>query len=230
MSLLQRVGRLPRKYLSAGRVVFELRLRRPGDVRQALAWMEGRRWYRDSLEVSQAPEEILWLLELVRAENPSRVVEIGTDQGGTLFLWPYVAADEALIVAVDTRPLGPLGRVSPYALVRRSFARSRQRIELMMPANSHDPATVDRVRRSLGGRPIDVLFIDGDHSYQGVKSDYELYSPLVRRGGIIALHDVDAVGAPDVRAFWQELKASLPTEELVASHGRRYGVGVVRVA
>jgi len=37
--------------------------------------------------------------------------------------------------------------------------------------------------------PIDFLFIDGNHSYEQVLADYLMYSPLVKRGGIIAFHD-----------------------------------------
>lgn len=37
--------------------------------------------------------------------------------------------------------------------------------------------------------PIDMLFIDGDHSYEGVKLDYEKWSPHVKKGGVIAFHD-----------------------------------------
>jgi len=47
-----------------------------------------------------------------------------------------------------------------------------------------------RLQRVLGGRPIDFLFIDGDHGYDGVRADYELYAPLVRPGGIVAFHDI----------------------------------------
>jgi hypothetical protein len=39
---------------------------------------------------------------------------------------------------------------------------------------------------------IDVLFIDGDHSYDGVKKDFDLYSKLLTKSGIIILHDTDA--------------------------------------
>jgi MMP 1-O-methyltransferase len=38
--------------------------------------------------------------------------------------------------------------------------------------------------------PIDLLFIDGDHSYEGVVKDYLDWAPLVKKGGIIAFHDV----------------------------------------
>jgi hypothetical protein len=38
---------------------------------------------------------------------------------------------------------------------------------------------------------IDVLFIDGDHSYNGVKTDFELYSKLLTKNGVIFIHDTD---------------------------------------
>ena len=38
---------------------------------------------------------------------------------------------------------------------------------------------------------IDLLFIDGDHSYEGVKQDFDLYSTILSPKGIIILHDTD---------------------------------------
>jgi hypothetical protein len=38
---------------------------------------------------------------------------------------------------------------------------------------------------------IDFLFIDGDHSYEGVKTDFELYSKIISDNGVIVLHDTD---------------------------------------
>lgn len=38
---------------------------------------------------------------------------------------------------------------------------------------------------------IDILFIDGDHSYEGVKKDFDLYSKILTSSGIIILHDTD---------------------------------------
>jgi predicted O-methyltransferase YrrM len=37
---------------------------------------------------------------------------------------------------------------------------------------------------------LDFLFIDGDHTYEGVKQDFEMYTPLVRKGGLVAMHDI----------------------------------------
>jgi predicted O-methyltransferase YrrM len=53
-------------------------------------------------------------------------------------------------------------------------------------------------------RPIDIFFIDGDHSAEGAKTDYYKYLPYVKKGGIIFIHDV---GHPKlgVKELWKEI-------------------------
>ena len=138
----------------------------------------------------QVRSEIGELLRRVQAEPPRTVLELGTANGGSLFLFTRVAAEDATIVSVDL-PGGAFG--GGYAASRRrlyaSFARPGQRLELLR-ADSHDPRTRDEVERALGGRQADFLFIDGDHSLEGVRADFELYEPLVRDGGLVAFHDI----------------------------------------
>lgn len=72
--------------------------------------------------------------------------------------------------------------------------------------DSSDLQTVIKLKRFLEGRQIDLLFIDGNHSYEGVKIDYELYGPLTRH--LIAFHDVHSVlenRALGVKRFWNEM-------------------------
>lgn len=57
--------------------------------------------------------------------------------------------------------------------------------------------TAEVAARYTGG-PIRVLLIDADHSYDGVRQDFELWSPLVAPGGVIIFHDYDV---PEVRRF-----------------------------
>ena len=38
-------------------------------------------------------------------------------------------------------------------------------------------------------KPIDMIFIDGDHSYKAVKHDIESWMPFVKKGGVMAFHD-----------------------------------------
>lgn len=194
------------------------------ELARTLTWRGGR------IRPTQSTEEILWLLDQLERLRPRTVVEIGTDEGGTLFLWTRVAAADALLVVVDVRPLGLLGRFSAYAVVRRGLARAQQRVELVMPADSQSEPTVERVRRLTRGRPVDFVFIDGDHSYEGVKRDFELWSALVRPGGIIAFHDMKPDAPDGVPRLWAELRERFETEERVASTEPSYGIGIVHVA
>jgi len=108
-------------------------------------------------------------------------------------------------------PGGPFGcgySESKIPLLK-SFAREGQNIHLIR-ANSHDTETLQKVKKILNGKNLDFLFIDGDYTYEGVKRDFEMYGPLVRKGGIIAFHDIvpsryENVGG--VPKFWSRDKA-----------------------
>jgi predicted O-methyltransferase YrrM len=179
-----------------------------------------------NIRPAQVRSEIAQLLELaVRRGPPAAVLEVGTASGGTLFLLTRAADPGAIVATIDI--------TSPErAVMYRTFARDQQRVE-MIHADSHDPGTRDRVERLFGHRQIDLLFIDGDHSYEGVRRDFELYSPLVREGGMIAFHDI-VPGPPvlvgEVPRFWEELKPTQTTRELVEDWDQgAYGIGVVLV-
>ena len=92
---------------------------------------------------------------------------------------------------------------------------------------------LDLVRATLGDRVLDYLFIDGDHSYAGVKADFEQYGPLVKKGGLIAFHDI-ADGLPEnvggVPRFWNELKHQFRNQEFIADPKQGgWGIGVLYV-
>jgi len=181
---------------------------------------------------NQKEPEILWLLEILAADPPKVVLEVGTDRGGTLFLWSRVAADDAVLISVDIQKMvGRLGSLSPFALVRNSFRRGTQRIALVDDVNSQSPETLARVRAMLSGRLVDFLFLDGDHRYEAVRRDFELYASLVRPGGLVAFHDVSQTATPDTvgtAAFWAEFQKGNETDECIAEGTAGYGIGVYR--
>ncbi|MEM1510024.1 MAG: hypothetical protein QW096_09195, partial [Thermofilaceae archaeon] len=53
---------------------------------------------------AQIPYEILAFLKILTKLRPQRILEIGTERGGTLFLWTYVAAKNATIISIDISP------------------------------------------------------------------------------------------------------------------------------
>src|SRR5205085_12501196 len=116
--------------------------------------------------------------------RPRRVCEIGASKGGTLYLLTRVAAPDALIVSLDLY-------IPPFAKrTRADMARPDQQL-ISLESDSHDDATRAAPERVLGDERHDFLFIDGDHSYDGVRRDFELYRDLVRPGGLIAFHDIN---------------------------------------
>jgi len=182
----------------------------------------------------QQRNEIIGLLEMLRQNPPKYVCEIGTASGGTLFLLTQVCRPDALLLSVD------LGLSFERCLVHARFASRRQKI-VSVRGDSSAPETLGRVRSLLRGHPLDLLFIDGDHSYEGVKADFDNYSPLVRPGGLIVFHDIvrdfgTRYGKPTghytggVPVFWEEIKTGHRTSELIEDLAQDgYGIGIVHV-
>jgi len=109
------------------------------------------------------------------------LVEVGVWHGVTT---------RRLRAAMD--PRGVLSAVDPFPIGRLGFS-VQQRIA------QHEVASVSNGRvdwlRTTGAaaacdhRPVDFVFIDGDHSEEGLLDDWRAWSPLVEPGGIVALHD-----------------------------------------
>lgn len=70
------------------------------------------------------------------------------------------------------------------------------------------------------------MFIDGDHSYEGVKSDFEAYSEFVSEGGIIAMDDVVAT-KHEVSEFWRELEQNDDYETMLIPD-EDPGLGIIK--
>jgi predicted O-methyltransferase YrrM len=105
----------------------------------------------------------------------------------------------------------------------------------VLEGNSHDHVTLQRLKDQLGGRPVDVLFIDGDHSLDGALADWRMYSPLVRPGGLVLLHDIKCAGEEAVAAAWEQIRAGVTdsggsTTEIYADAGKPLGFGIARMA
>ena len=83
-------------------------------------------------------------------------------------------------------------------------------------------------------KPIDLLFIDGDHSYEGVKADWEGFKPFVKPFGLVVFHDTIWDLKPDPK--WSRADMGVPrfVEELrrdgyqVLTIDRDFGVSVVQ--
>jgi len=177
----------------------------------------------------QVEEEISLLFSDAAKLRPRAVLEIGTSMGGTFYLWTRAAAPDAILVSVDL-PGGKFG--GGYSSLRtplyRRFARERQTVHLLR-ADSHSPETARTVKSLFQDRPVDFLFIDGDHTYEGALQDWKMYGPMVRPGGLVAFHDV-AMNYQDtqVKKLWDEIRGQYQYREYLVHPKGFYGIGVLQ--
>lgn len=195
----------------------------------------GHRYY-DRISMSQRRIEITKLAQAVRSINPQIIVEIGTRKGGTLFTWcRFTNADK--VISIDL-PGGIHGGGYPFQkqkLYKSFLMDQKDRQVVLFQEDSHKETTLQNLKNELDGKKIDFLFIDGDHTYKGVKQDFEMYSPLVRPGGIVAFHDIvpNKTSNPDaptieVPEFWREVKSKYKHAEFIESPDQlSMGIGVL---
>jgi len=149
--------------------------------------------FKDRKQLGQDPKEWRYFLEFIWSFFHSRgiehplVVEIGIWNG--LQRRFYEKLLEAEYIGIDNlKPFAPISVNEPCATPD-------------IIGDSHEGGTVEKLKARLAGRKIDLLFIDGDHSYESVRYDFELYEPMTKY--FIAFHD--CVGTPGPTRFWTEL-------------------------
>jgi len=151
-----------------------------------------------------------------------------------LLAWSRIASE--LVISIDMFG-GAGGGGYPRAKEKlfRQFVSDRPGVEMvLLRKDSHSLETRDHVRDLLGGRTIDFLFIDGDHTYAGVRRDFEIWSELLTPGGHVAFHDIlhpVEVADCEVDRLWAELRQEYPEHfEFVEDPGQGWGgVGILRM-
>ena len=181
---------------------------------------------------TQIKSEIKSLIEFLQEKNLKYILEIGTYMGTTLFLFSQIVAEDTVIISVDL-PGGSHGGGYPKwrIPIYKSFPIIRKKLFLIRK-DSHKLSTLNKVKKILKHNKLDFLFIDGDHTYNGVKKDFMLYSPLVKENGIIAFHDI-VVHPPEsnchVNKLWNELKEKYKSTEFVENWNQKGGgIGVIK--
>jgi cephalosporin hydroxylase len=192
--------------------------------------------------------EMARLLRVLAQAPPHCVLEIGVGSGGSMFAWARASANDALLIGVDDFEVKTLSSTATLTIGEmrdRIYAsgamRDSQTLQLIS-GNSHLPQVKQSVLSALGERHVTFLFIDGDHTYEGVRQDYYDYSPLVGEGGVIAFHDIvpdfktrygteTRVYSGGVHKFWDEIKSGHHGIAIIDNAEQDgCGIGVIRGA
>jgi predicted O-methyltransferase YrrM len=172
----------------------------------------------------QWKDEIIGFLNFAKEQNPIRVCELGLFLGGTNLMLTHALPNVQTIIGVDLH----IRNKSQF----HYFAKPSQK-QIFVEGKTCDAATLQKVEQALGGDKLDLLLIDADHSYSGVKQDFLLYRHFVRDGGIIAFHDVvpdhltkfkydpaswTGARSGEVYLFWERIKPYYETREFVVDY------------
>jgi len=141
---------------------------------------------------------VMMLYEFVLDYAPNKMLEIGVQSGQStktiLMAMKQMSSRKKMkLVSID--------RGRHDKLMADEYA-DLQEYWHYLHGDSHNPQTLEMAKSVLGNDEYyDMLFIDGDHSFGGVKQDFEEYSQLVKPGGIIMLHDIINKNE-GVKDFW----------------------------
>jgi cephalosporin hydroxylase len=173
----------------------------------------------------QNKEEILWLANKIKKElKPKNILEIGVERGGTSFIWNLLS-DIGIRIGINYKDF--------VANEHRDKVFKHMKISNIqfMEENSQSKDTFIKIKNKLDSELIDLLFIDADHSYLGVKKDFELYRTLVRKGGWIVFHDIvesefNKQTNCEVYKLWAELLDDKKEECIIEKE--KFGIGIFR--
>ncbi len=209
------------------------------------------------LYMPQIRSEITSLAEVVQnrhghtpTSTPYNILEIGTKFGGTFYLWNSINHPDGMNISIDMDDGGKHGGIGSDQMDKRDlWFQERFANCHFIRGDSHAESTLYNLRYNLQSfrmglnnglwdrstfneKYIDFLFIDGDHTYEGVKKDFEMYSPFVKNGGIIAFHDIvisEHHHDRDVYVgeFWNEIKNGHQYYEFVEPGNNWGGIGLI---
>jgi cephalosporin hydroxylase len=151
----------------------------------------------ENASFQQVYEEILTFSYWVAGFKPHNILEIGF-KGSTFHIFSELSTGKKAAVDIEDKFRTQVAHHMMYGQDFKLFIE-----------NSQTPETRDKVKEFCP--EYDLIFIDGDHRYEGVKRDFELYKNLLSPRGFVVFHDTDpdhifrdGLGG-EVYKFWQDL-------------------------
>lgn len=170
---------------------------------------------RSTTHIHQDLNEFWQFIELANERRHQNILEIGSAHGGTLLFWKELGTN---VISLDINKLEgdiPMERFEGVHFIT---------------ADSSSPDALQAVKDRMP--EIDILFIDGAHHYAGVKSDWDMYSSLVKSGGLVGFHDTaygrlrDPDSDIESGKVFEEIEGYVKEEIFIYNS---HGIGVVHI-
>ena len=178
---------------------------------------------RDAQNVREAQE----FLEFFKDKNIKGYIEVGTRHGWTFYLVAKILKPEWM-VAIDKPgepPWGDKGSEKVLATVVDKVRDMGIDVHLIY-GDSAEWSTLTQLENILGSERADLVFIDADHKFKSVMTDWCNYWPTAKR--FLAFHDTHSrKGGCEVIDVWAKLKEDQTgSVEPYSFHELNYGTGI----
>lgn len=166
---------------------------------------------------NQNRAELIQFVQYAQALNVRQYLEIGSRDGDSLYAVVANMERNCFAVSIDIEARPGLWQT------RQELSDMGHRC-VIIPRSSHDRMAQQMIGAAA---PYDLILIDGDHSYEGVRADWQAYGKM---GKSVAFHDIANFENPGVIKLWHEIVTdrSAHCTEIVVS-GSNMGFGIVQV-
>ena len=183
------------------------------DNRQLLSWLQNEAGVQSgyfgcnncgNLQLQQVPEEYVNLLDFFRNRKIESYLELGIANGGSFLTNSIFIGDECKkFHAVDTLQYGEL--------INQTEDVITEKMDILKDVMPNSECTFFNTDTdsffNYNTETYDCIFIDADHSYEGVKKDYDNAIKCLNKDGILVFHDVGN-GQTGVKKCWDEVKSN----------------------
>ncbi|WP_068532511.1 class I SAM-dependent methyltransferase [Paenibacillus glacialis] len=174
----------------------------------------------DKLRVAPWEGHRWFAYDYIKFVAPKKIVELGTHYGCSFFAFCQSVKDFGLnskVIAVDTwagdEQAGYYGE-DVYDTVKNTVTEYFHDIDVELNRMVFDDAL-----QQMEDNSIDLLHIDGLHTYEAVKHDFETWLPKLAENGVILFHDVFSPLEYGSNIYWKEVKERYPYLEFKHSWG-----------
>lgn len=192
------------------------------------------------VQILQGKWEFEQLLNIYKSHAPKKVLEIGSFFGGTLWHWIKNAKDKTTIVSVDMMVSQEDYRYQEQKESREKWSNWTKDSKIELKTFLGNSISKEAFQFMQENGPYDFIFLDGDHSYDGVKKDWNNTLKLANKNAIIVFHDVLFATwwqSIEVWKLWQEIQEEGYVTQTLCSHREQFfgytrhsfGIGVVRL-
>ena len=162
--------------------------------------------YAQKRRVIQSPVEYVQWIQMLLDLKPKRFLELGIAYAGTLYGHIQTLAEGGTYVAIE---LNKDFETLYHHGEAYSWLTPEQTLNILYRDSGE---CVDEVMRLTGGELLDAIFVDAGHEYEEVSTEFTLYSPLLRPGGLMGFHDIlnrtdRTLGS---QYLWREVERAFP--------------------